>query len=80
MTYADPITTPAEAETFLWQLYDAGLSFHPEDDAATIVRANGARLFSPADAIAINARMVEVFEHLEDPCAYVLGLIEAADR
>jgi hypothetical protein len=80
MTYTDPITTPAEAEAFLWQLYDAGLSFHPEDDAATIVRADGAPLFSPADATAVNERMAEVFEQLADPCAYLLGLIEAADR
>lgn len=79
--YTTPITTTADAEGFLFQLHDLGLAFHPEDDAAEVIsNKTGAALFTPDEAAAINERMEEVFQHMADPCAYLLNLMYSTDR
>lgn len=79
--FTTPITTTADAEGFLFQLHDLGLSFHPEDDAHGIICAKtGESVFTPAEADAINERMEEVFLHMADPCAYLLDLLTSTDR
>jgi hypothetical protein len=76
-----PITSAADAEGFLFQLYQHGLNFHPDDDAHDVVNgATGLPLFTSADADAINARMDEVHTFLADPCDYLLDLIASTDR
>jgi hypothetical protein len=73
--FTTPITTTADAEGFLFQLHDLGLSFHPENDAAEIINSKtGAALFTPDEANAINDRMEEVFFYMVDPCEYLLSL------
>ena len=79
MNYATPITSAAEAEGFLFQLYQLGLSFHPEDDAHDVVNAQG-RIFTPVQADLINQRMEEVHAFMADPCGYVLNLTTSTDR
>lgn len=79
--FTTPITTTADAEGFLFQMHDLGLSFHPEDDARGIINTKtGQPLFTPAEADAINARMEEVFFYMVDPCAYLLDLTTSTDR
>jgi hypothetical protein len=79
MNYAAPITSTADAEGFLFQLYQLGLSFHPEDDAHDIVNTQG-RIFTPDQADQINERMEEVHTFLADPCAYLLDITTSTDR
>ena len=79
--FTTPITTTADAEGFLFQMHDLGLSFHPEDDAREIINSKtGQPLFTPAEAEAVDARMDEVFLLMADPCGYLLDLIYSTDR
>jgi hypothetical protein len=81
MNYSTPITSAADAEGFLFQLYQHGREFHPEDNAHDIINgATGQPLFTAADADLINERMEEVFTFIVDPCAYLLDLITSTDR
>jgi hypothetical protein len=81
MDYTTPITSAADAEGFLFQLVQLGLSFHPEDNAHDIVNgATGQPLFTAADADLINERMEEVFTFIVDPCEYLLNLTTSTDR
>jgi len=73
--FTTPIANTADAEGFLFQLHDLGLSFHPEDSAASVVDSKtGNLLFTTAEASAIDERMDEVFQYMADPCAYLLDL------
>lgn len=79
--FTTPITNTGAAEIFLFQLHDLGLSFHPEDNAQSIINAkSGEAVFTTEEAVAINARMEEVFMYLDDPCDYLLNLIYSTDR
>jgi hypothetical protein len=81
MNYNTPITSAADAEGFLFQLYQLGLSFHPEDNAQDVINgATGRPLFTYADAEQINNRMYEVHIFMADPCAYLLDLTTSTDR
>ncbi len=68
------IQSQADAESFLFQLDQDGLLFHPDDDPASIIGADGKPTFTPAQADTVRQRMVEVFQYLDDPCAYALAL------
>lgn len=74
MDFTTPITSAADAEGFLFQLYQHGLHFHPDENAHNVA------CFSPSDADAVNERMDEVHIFLADPCAYLLDLIQSTDR
>ena len=79
--FTTPITTTADAEGFLFQMYQHGLDFHPEDNPADIIDTRtGQPLFTPAEADAVSERMEEVFMHMVDPCEYLLDLINSTDR
>ncbi len=78
--FTTPITSTADAEGFLFQLHDMGLSFHPDDAPASIVDAQGQPVFTDAQAQAIADRMEEVFFWMVDPCEYLLNLIHSTDR
>jgi len=81
MDYTTPIASAADAEGFLFQLYQLGLSFHPENNAHHIINgATGQPLFTFAEAEQINNRMYEVHIFMADPCAYLLDLTTSTDR
>jgi hypothetical protein len=81
MNYATPIASAADAEGFLFQLYQLGLSFHPEDNAHSIINgATGQPLFTFGEADLINERMEEVHTFMADPCAYLLDITTSTDR
>lgn len=79
--FTAPITNTADAEGFLFQMHDLGLSFHPEDNPADIIDTRtGQPLFTPAEVEAVNERINEVFMYMADPCGYLLDLIYSTDR
>ena len=68
-----PITSADQARQHLQTLVDHQLSYHPEDDALDVVaRFCGLRLFSPEEAEALNARMLEVVLFI-DPIEFLLS-------
>ena len=73
--YTAPIRTEADAEGFFYQLHQLGRLFHPEDDPAEVVNgASGGWLFTKEQAQRLRARLDEVYEVMDDPCAYCLTL------
>jgi hypothetical protein len=81
MNYSTPITSAADAEGFLFQLYQHGRHFHPDDNAHDIINgATGQPLFTYAEAEQVNNRMYEVHIFMADPCAYLLDLTTSTDR
>jgi hypothetical protein len=75
--FTTPITSQSDAESFIFDLVQQGLSFHPEDDANDIIRSStGQRLFSPKDAECVNQRREELFQYLDDPCSVLLETLE----
>lgn len=72
-------TTPKDAVTagtFLTELADANLMYHPEDCAADCLDQTG----TSADQIRhIQANMELCFEYLEDPCKEALRLMKATN-
>lgn len=72
-----PIKSQSEAESFIFELVQMGLSFHPEDDAHTIIKTTaGDHLFTPEEADLINQRREELFMYLDDPCETMLETLE----
>jgi len=63
-----------QAKEFLDKLYEDGFMYHPEDDAHDIINDKG-ELFTADEANLLNERMDEIWEILDDPCEYVLELI-----
>lgn len=77
--FTTPIRSEQDAEGFLFQLHQQGLSFHPEDRAETIIKTTtGERVFTDAEAVEVNARMDEVFGFMDDPCEFLLDLMAPA--
>ena len=73
--YTTPIRTEADAEGFFYQLHQLGRLFHPEDDPATVINgASGQWLFTPDQCQHLRQRIDEVYEVMDDPCAYCLTL------
>ena len=63
-----------QAKEFFNKLYKDGLLYHPEDDAYDICTIEGP-YFTNDEADLLNARMDEIWGILDDPCGYVLELI-----
>lgn len=75
--FSTPIRSQSDAEGFIFQLIQQGLSFHPEDDAQDIIRSGTDQpLFNPEDAVLINQRREELFEYLDDPCETMLEMMD----
>lgn len=73
--YTTPIRTEADAEGFFFQLHQLGRLFHPEDNPAEVVSgASGGWLFTKEQAAHLTERLTEVYEVMDDPCAYCLTL------
>ena len=71
--YTSPITSLAEVETFFRKLSAAGKMFHPEDDPADIVNSYSlAHIFNPEEAANIRLRIAEVYQFMDDPCAFIM--------
>lgn len=68
--YTTPIRTEADAEGFFFQLHQLGRLFHPEDNPAEVIGS----LFTKEQAAHLTERLDEVYEVMEDPCAYCLTL------
>lgn len=78
--YTTPIKTEADAEGFFFQLHQLGRLFHPEDNPAEVVNgASGEWLFTKEQAEHLRARLDEVYEVMDDPCAYCLTLTNPVD-
>jgi hypothetical protein len=73
--FLTPIKSEAEAEGFFFCLNQQGLLFHPEDDPASVINANG-RLFNDEESEALRQRIDEVYEFMDDPCEYILKMTE----
>jgi len=74
-----PVTSADEARAYLLALDAAGYAYHCDDPAGDIIRtATGLPLFTPKQATLADARMVEVFRYLDDPCAFLLTAWEPA--
>lgn len=81
MNFKNKITSTAEAEGFLFCLHDSGLSFHPEDNPASIINSKtGQRVFTDQQAADLTDRMEEVYFYMVDPCDYLLNLMHSTDR
>lgn len=73
--YTTPIRTEADAEGFFFQLHQLGRLFHPEDNPSEVVNgASGEWLFTKEQAKHLRDRLDEVYEVMDDPCAYCLTL------
>ena len=71
--YTTPIRTEADAEGFFFELHQLGRLFHPEDNPAEVVNQNE-WLFTKEQAEHLRDRLTEVYEVMDDPCAYCLTL------
>ena len=68
-------TSASTARTFLAELADAGMLFHPEEDASDCLASHNL----PADKLAeIGRCMAATFDYLDDPCEDALALINRA--
>lgn len=72
MNFTKPITSENDAEQFFYDLHAADLLFHPEDDPATIVNKDGARIFTDAECPLIAERITEVYMYMLDPCEFIV--------
>lgn len=69
------IETEADAQGFFFQLDQVGCLFHPEDDPANVHNgATGLPLFTPEQVELVRQRINEVYEVMDDPCAYILDM------
>jgi hypothetical protein len=73
--FLNPLTSLADCEGFFFCLDQDGLLFHPEDDPASVINANG-RIFNDEEANAIRQRIGEVYEFMDDPCEFILSMNE----
>lgn len=78
LLFSTPISSQDDAEGFLFQMHDSGLSFHPEDNPADIINSSGKYLFDALEAELLRQRMYEVYQFLADPCEYLLSLMATA--
>lgn len=81
------IATVEEAKAFLKALHTNGESYHPEDDASTIINGHAQTLvsvpcpqellFSPEEAAVLNHIMNDIYRLPGnfDPCAYLVDLL-----
>lgn len=73
--YTTPIKTEADAQGFFFQLHQLGQLFHPEDNPSEVVNGStGEWLFTDDQAQHLRHRLDEVYEVMDDPCAYCLTL------
>lgn len=70
-----PIQTEADAEGFFFCLEQDDKLFHPEDDPATVINAHG-RVFTDDEAQLLRLRIAEVYGVMDDPCGYILDLLD----
>lgn len=69
------IQTEANAQGFFFQLDQVGCLFHPEDDPADVRNgATGLPLFTPEQVELVRQRIDEVYEVMDDPCAFILDM------
>ena len=73
--FLTPIKSESDAEGFFFCLHQEGLLFHPEDDPASVINANG-RIFNDEEANAILQRINEAYEFMDDPCEFILSMTE----
>lgn len=73
--FLTPLLSFADCEGFFFCLDQDGLLFHPEDDPANVVNANG-RVFTDQEADAIRQRVSEAYEFMDDPCEFILTMTE----
>jgi hypothetical protein len=71
--FLTPLTSLADCEGFFFCLEQDNLLFHPEDDPANVINANG-RVFTDQEANAIRQRVSEAYEFMDDPCNFILTL------
>lgn len=65
------------AQQLLQELIAENLFFHPEDAPSSIIDSCfGTPLFTYKEAILLNQRMLEVYDYLQDPCAYAMELLQ----
>lgn len=80
MKFPEKIVNSKEAIEYLDMLYTADLAYHPEDSASNIIHKNKddewVPLFSPDIVEHLDDLMDQVWDHVEDPCEYLLLLIE----
>jgi hypothetical protein len=74
-----PVTGRQEAIKLLAWLSTENLLYHPEDDANDILvkesDGNLVNLFTKEQGDLLNTRMDEVFEHMDDPCQWIMDTI-----
>lgn len=73
--FLTPIKSEADAEGFFFCLDQEGLLFHPEDDPSSVINAHGP-IFTAEESEALRQRIDEVYEFMDDPCAYILKMTE----
>jgi hypothetical protein len=73
--FLTPLLSLADCEGFFFCLEQDGLLFHPEDDPANVINANG-RVFTDQEADAVRQRVSEAYELMDDPCEYILRMTE----
>jgi hypothetical protein len=73
--FLTPLLSLSDCEGFFFCLEQDGLLFHPEDDPANVINANG-RVFTDQEANAIRQRVSEAYEFMDDPCEYILRMTE----
>lgn len=74
--FLDPIKSESDAQGFFFCLHQDGLLFHPEDDPANVINAQG-QLFNPEEAKALMQRIDEIYEFMDDPCEFILSMTES---
>lgn len=74
-TLPNQITSELEAKKYLSNLAKNDELYHPDDPAEDIIDQNGNPLCTPEEAHKLNSLMKQVFEHLSDPCEYILSLM-----
>ena len=69
------IKSESDAEGFFFCLDQQGLLFHPEDDPAIVINAQG-QLFNDDEVRALRQRIDEAYEFMDDPCEYILSMTD----
>ena len=69
MNHTTPITSAAEAEAYIRELYTNGLLFHFDDPLEDI------GIFTAEEIPSINKRIDELFEYLADPFDLAVDLV-----
>lgn len=69
--YMANVNSADTAKAFLAALHDAGLLFHPDDNAFDCLRHHN---LPQCNLLTINCNMAACFRYLPDPCATALDL------